>query len=584
MTELTPLRLAEALTLIARPAAGDAAPRVIYVACGFTPLHLATFLNAYLTRARPGRPVKVETGLYGDPAGNLERLPDTSPGPAVVALEWPDFDGRLSLRDSRGVAPDDRDELVRNAARQARRIGDAVESAAEGRVIAVALPTLPIPPFSTVPGWRSGPFDAGLTRVVAELGDRLASLENVRLLNRDRLDLASPLAGRHDARAELRSGIPHTLTHASILAQMLARLIDPPAPKKGIITDLDGTLWAGILGDDGPDGVSWDPEHRSRPHALYQATLDALARSGVLVAIASKNDPAAVAQAFRRADLGLGVERVFPVEANWGPKSASVARILKAWNVGAADVVFVDDSPLERAEVEAAFPALPCLAFPDDDAGVLALIETLRDLCGKAEVREEDALRLASIRAANALEIPASNPDHYDAFLRDAGARLTFDFDPAAADPRALELVNKTNQFHLNGRRIDDSEWAALATEEGRFLVVASYEDRYGRLGKVAVIGGRVDGDVATVDLLALSCRAFSRRVEHQCLRQVFDHWGLSAVVLDFAETPKNGPIRDFLRSITGGPPAGPVRVERPTFDAACPALHHRIQEPLHVA
>src|SRR5207248_6984173 len=141
-----------------------------------------------------------------------------------------------------------------------------------------------------------------------------------------RLDRLSPPAERRDVQAEILFGFPYRPAHAAAVAELLTELLKTPAPKKGLITDLDDTLWAGLLGEVGADGVSWDLDHRSQLHGLYQQTLGALADAGVLIGVASKNDAARVHEAFRRRDLLLRRERVFPFEIHWGAKSESVAR------------------------------------------------------------------------------------------------------------------------------------------------------------------------------------------------------------------------------------------------------------------
>ena len=202
----------------------------------------------------------------------------------------------------------------------------------------------------------------------------------------------------------------HTpIEHADRLASQLALALVPPAPKKGIISDLDDTLWSGIAGEVGPDAVTWDLASHAQLHGLYQKLLASLADSGTLIGVASKNDPAVVAKAFERKDLLLRPEQVFPIEVHWNAKSGSVARILETWNIAADSVIFVDDSPMELAEVAAAHPGIECVLFPKNDyqAG-LAMLRHLRDRCGKERVSKDDALRLESIRQGAAFREQAS--------------------------------------------------------------------------------------------------------------------------------------------------------------------------------
>ena len=265
---------------------------------------------------------------------------------------------------------------------------------------------------------------------------------------------SAPLRERLDVKSELLSGFPYKLGHASALASLLACLTRMPAPKKGLITDLDDTLWRGILGEVGIDGISWDLDHHSQMHAFYQRLLGALSTEGVLLAVASKNEPSLVQKAFNRKDLALSANSVFPMEVSWGPKSESVARILKTWNVGPDSVVFVDDSPLELAEVKASHPEIECIQFPTkDSAAIYELVFRLRDLFGKGSISQEDAIRLESIRRSHAgIPVYEAAKAAPTGFLEQLEADISFNFCKSPLDPRALELVNKTNQFNLNGK------------------------------------------------------------------------------------------------------------------------------------
>ena len=154
-------------------------------------------------------------------------------------------------------------------------------------------------------------------------------MSHVAVVDADVLARESPVASRHDVAEEIRTGFPYRREHADAVARALAAALTPAMPKKGLITDLDDTLWRGLLGEVGIDGVQWSLEHGAHLHAVYQQMLANMAERGVLIAIASKNDPALVADALRRDDLVLTPERVFPVRASWGPKSEAVRNTWK---------------------------------------------------------------------------------------------------------------------------------------------------------------------------------------------------------------------------------------------------------------
>jgi FkbH-like protein len=140
--------------------------------------------------------------------------------------------------------------------------------------------------------------------------------------------------------------------------------------------------------------------------------------------------------------------------------------------------------------------------------------------------------------------------------------------------------VNKTNQFNLNGRRFTETQWRALLDRPGAFLLRVAYEDRFGPLGKIAIVAGRHAGDTVHVDAWVMSCRAFSRRIEYQCLRRVFERFDATAIVFDYAKTDRNGPLQDVFAALLGtSPPGAGLHLLRKDFEAACPPLHHETRE-----
>jgi FkbH-like protein len=397
---------------------------------------------------------------------------------------------------------------------------------------------------------------------------------SIRIVDPQRLDELSPTGRRRDVRGDLRWHLPYSLEHASALCDCLARLIGNRTPKKAVITDLDDTLWRGLLGEEGAEGISWDLDHGSQGHAVYQRLLASLADSGVLIAVASKNDPKRVEQALARPDLILPAKVLFPIEAHWGAKSESVERILDRWNIGPESVVFVDDSPLDLAEVAAAFPEIQGLVFPAGNDDALAeFLGNLRDLFGKASVTAEDQLRRASLQKApeRAARKPGATVDEV---LSQADAEITLAWD--RPDPRTFELINKTNQFNLNGRRLDEAGWQARIADTRRFLLAASYRDKFGPLGKVAVISGTRTPE-PVVDIWVMSCRAFSRRIEYQMLKSLFERLGAETLRLNLAFTDRNGPLRQFIAAISGREQDGPVQIQRSAFLRRCPRLFAKL-------
>ena len=573
------MKLVEALNILQSVKQRKGESFTCFLATGMNPLHLKTFLAAELSLRYLNHRIEIQSGLYGDFLGNLNRLARADADCGIVLMEWSDLDSRLGLRNVTAWSASACIDILSNARARALQVQETMEKTCQRMPVVLCMPTLPLPPISFVPGWQANSFEIDLKALIQSVASHVSQYSQVRILSPQRTDLVSPLRERLDVKSELLSGFPYKLGHASTLAGLLACLTRMPAPKKGLITDLDDTLWRGILGEVGIDGISWDLDHHSQMHAFYQGLLSALSNEGVLLAVASKNEPSLVQEAFNRKDLALPVNSIFPMEVSWGPKSESVARILKTWNVGPDSVVFVDDSSLELAEVKASHPEVECIQFPTkDSAAIYELMFRLRDLFGKSSISQEDSLRVETIRSSHAgvagYDARKASPT---SFLDQIEADMSFNFNKSPLDPRALELVNKTNQFNLNGKRYTEASWYKYFLDPTSFLMLVSYKDKFGPLGKIAVIAGRRNTKL-NVDMWVMSCRAFSRRIEHRCLEELFARFDVDEIELDYSQTDRNSPLSQFLMEVLGVAPFPNCTISRQALTTRSEAFR-RLQE-----
>jgi FkbH-like protein len=562
------MRLGEALNLL-QSVPIDAEPMNIYLACGFTPLHLKTLLAAEIWQLSR-RKAEIESGLYGDLSGSLRKAGRSGADFLVCLVEWSDLDPRLGIRSLGGWLPALFPDITENANRRMLEFEQIIAEVSATVPVTLSCPTLPLPPISFTSKEQAGSFELELRASIASSAVRLSRLPNVKVLNLTQASGPSEAVARFDVKSELLTGFPYDLSHAAMMARMLSRLITELPLKKGLITDLDDTLWKGLVGEVGPDGIGWTLDQGAQIHGLYQQLLAALAGAGVLLSAASKNDPAVVEAAFARKDLILTKNHLFPIEANWEPKSRSVARILSSWNISADAVIFVDDSPTELAEVAASHPAIECLQFPTRDwNAAYRLLEQIRDRFGKSGLAEEDLLRAQSLRrntnAIASLPLPS-----YDRFLEETKPELRVQYSDTRPDARTLELINKTNQFNLNGKRHTYRSLCSYLETDGGFIMSASYKDKYGPLGKIAVVCGSCRSNAVHIETWVMSCRAFSRRIEYWCLEELFERFGAHHVTFDFQLTQRNSPLRDFLADLLGEPPAAGCKLSRADFQARC--------------
>jgi FkbH-like protein len=573
------VKLAEALSIV-RSAPLEGATFHVVLACGFTPLHLQNYLAAYLQKAMPDRKISVEIGLFENAIGTLAAFKSSQAQAGVLVLEWADLDPRLGYRHLGGWGQRVIPSILENVQTKLKQFAAVIQDLPFASKLVISLPTLPLPPGFHTSCWQATEAELVLREAVLTFARGIAAHPSVLIINEQKLHAISPFDGRYDFRSDLNTGFPYTLAHADALGQGLAALVQTPEPKKGLITDLDDTLWFGLVGEVGHEQVSWDLASHSQLHGLYQQMLRALAEQGVLIAVASKNSPEIALKALSRSDFMLSKDQIFPVEIHWEAKSGSVARILRAWNISAESVVFVDDSPMELAEVQAAYPAMECILFPKSDLSAgFALLQRLRDLFGKPRLSEEDSYRLQSIRQGQQFVESQQSDFPLEDLLATAEAVISLEYNPPATDKRVVELVNKTNQFNLNGRRFTETEWQERLQVPGSFVLAISYQDKFGPLGKIAVVRGRREADALMIEAWVMSCRAFSRRIEYQTIAQLFNHFAVQDIAFDFAPTTKNKPLSDFLQEMIGEERKSGARLSRESFTAKCPKLYHQIIE-----
>lgn len=348
--------------------------------------------------------------------------------------------------------------------------------------------------------------------------------------------------------AYLASGCPLGGDAMASTAQAVieARLAALHPPKKVLVTDLDNVMWQGVIGEAGLDGIAFAPEGRGYPHFIYQTLLKRLKAQGVILAAVSRNDPADALAPFRGRGMALAEDDFVAILASYNPKSAQVAELARELSLGLDSFVFVDDNPVELAEVHQALPQVTCLAFPERVEEKPLFLERLSGHFATRNVTEEDRKRTDMYRSRMAGLAPSSAKGaDLTAFLRGLGMEMTVHSGGAGGRERAVQLINKTNQFNLNGIRFDHGEVAGLLAAGGR-LYTATLRDHHGDHGEI--LACLTDGD-GLLRSLVMSCRVLQRRVERVFLAHLAQR-GEAPTRLDYRRTDRNEPLRNFLEEI----------------------------------
>lgn len=345
-----------------------------------------------------------------------------------------------------------------------------------------------------------------------------------------------------------------------------------PAPGKVLVTDLDNVMWHGVIGEDGAN-IACAPNGRGYPHFIYQNVLRTLQGRGVILAAVSRNDVQLAEAGLNHPDMTLKRDDFVAVLASYQPKSSQIESLARHLNLGLESFVFVDDNPVELHEVRSALPQVTTVQFPVSVNDLPALTRQLGQLFSRAHVTEEDLSRTDLYRVSLAGLVPtqAKSAD-ITVFLQQLAMRLTIREPSLENSARALQLVNKTNQFNLNGQRLD-LDTLRQHLHDGARLFTATLEDRFGTHGEILACLIARDG---TVETLVMSCRVFQRQVESAFLARLSQLLQYPHFNLRYQRTAKNEPTLQFLRVLLrqqdGAPDPGDglVVIERAALSAVC--------------
>ena len=454
----------------------------------------------------------------------------------VVLVRWEDF-----------VAGD----LPSTAEEWSARLGPiAEELVAAVRAVPRTVPTILIvcPPSPSIAAEAAAVLDRLTTEVIAAL----AGVPGVYPFGPADVAARYPVADAVDPAADALGKIPYTPTYFAALGTFAARtaLAARRSPFKVIVLDCDNTLWSGVCGEGGVAAVAVGPGFVAMQRFMAEQSA-----AGKVLCLCSKNVESDVWNVFENhADMLLRRDQFAAHRINWAPKGQNLRELARELNVGLDSFVFLDDNPLECAEVRASCPEVLTLQAPsraEDWPGYLAHVWAFDQLTvtdqdrHRAAAYQQNARREEARRAAGGLE----------GFLAKLQLQVTIAPPTPAQVPRVAQLTERTNQFNLSTIRRTEAELHELLNGGRHRCDAVSVTDRFGDYGLVGVTITRDEPPARVVDTLLLSCRVLGRGVEHRMLAAVgrsAQDAGLSEVRLPLVRTAKNQPAADFLDAVAG--------------------------------
>lgn len=439
------------------------------------------------------------------------------------------------------------DDIHALAKRCVQRMGVTV-------VINTVLPPLqPAFGLAVVPGQPSHSAEVESLNLALR---RLAAENPGRVVLLDWVSYARELGEQqtYDRRFWHSSGLPYSIHFLRRYASDLAAVAQALAGKapKCLVLDCDNTLWGGVVGEDGLQGIRLSPDTSPGSHYVeFQRDVLDLHRRGVMLALCSKNNEQDVLEVLdRHPHCLLKREHFAAWRIHWGDKAASLLEIAGELNIGVDALVFVDDSPQECERIGMALPAVRVLRAPESPEGMATFLRKARPFPSLL-VTGEDSIRAASyLGNAQRSELAGLAAD-LEGYKRQLGTRMVA--RPATGQDldRIAQLFLKTNQFNLATRRHDRNAVEAFASDPDALLYCARVADKFGDLGLVGVAkASLVDGEVV-VDELLLSCRALGRDVEHaffaSFLEAIAQRWKAPRIKADYVPSGRNAQVAGFL-------------------------------------
>ncbi len=322
--------------------------------------------------------------------------------------------------------------------------------------------------------------------------------------------------------------------------------------KKSIACDLDNTLWGGVIGDDGVQGIQLGEESPSgRAFTALQRYLKLVSQTGVLLNVNSKNEAEIAKSGFSRPESVLHEEDFICFTANWQPKDENLAQMASQLNLLPESFVFLDDNPAEREIVRRRFPqtAVPELTEPEHYVRTLARSGYFEVTSLSADDKKRSEMYRENAQRAQA---QAAFSDYSD-YLRSLEMKAVIaPFDTAHA-ARITQLMNKTNQFNLTTRRYTDAEVSACMSDGNTLTLYASLADRFGDNGIVSALIGRVQDGILTIEEWVMSCRVFKRDLELAVFDALIAYCrthNITGIEGDYLPTAKNAYVRTLYPTL----------------------------------
>ncbi len=357
----------------------------------------------------------------------------------------------------------------------------------------------------------------------------------------------------YSGRMEYLSSCPFSVKALQNIAKSISELdyFREITRKKCLVVDLDNTLWGGVVGEEGEDNVVISSSKEGKAYYDFQNILLKIKSSGIILAIASKNNPEDVKAVFDKREMPLKESDFVISKISWNPKSVSIREMSEELNIGLDSMVFLDDNPAERSEVKRELPMVEVPEFPEDVFELESFALAVYDSFFRTDKVLAEDLTKSEMYIANAerSKLKASFSD-IDSFLKSLDMTLAIGAVDEGTINRAAQMTQKTNQFNLTTKRYSDSDIIDMISNNNVRIYIGKVKDRFGDNGITNLCIVNINGEKAEIDEFLMSCRVMERKIEYDFLRYIENDLlqsGIKTLIGRYIATPKNKPSAIFL-------------------------------------
>lgn len=454
------------------------------------------------------------------------------------------------------AAPGDKvaaDKNVADCISYIKTIADNIRSRMGTKIILQNIAS-PVESFS---GSFEGRLPGTLSWLIARINLELDALASADLVILDAAGLAANvgLANWHDATLWNMAKLPFAQNYVPIYSDYVCRIIAAWRGKsrRCLILDLDNTLWGGVIGDDGMEGILiGNGDATGEAHLSVQQVALGLRDRGVVLAVSSKNEDDIARKPFREhPDMLLREEHIAVFHANWSDKASNIKAIAETLSLGLESMVFLDDNPAERLQVRTEIPDVAVPELPPDPA----LYGRTLLAAGYFEAiafSEEDRKR-AAFYQQNAQRAELLNQSDMEGYLRSLNMEITFAPFDATGRTRIAQLISKSNQFNLTTKRYGELEVKRLEEDKDIFTRQIRLADTFGDNGMISVIVCRILPEAWEIDTWLMSCRVLGRCVEEAVLQDIIGNakkTGAKKLIGTYIPTARNIIVKEHYRKL----------------------------------